>query len=177
MRNLYVVLSKTGTALSKIISRITGDKYTHASVSLDDDLETMYSFGRVNAYNPFVGGFVKESVHYSTMKRFRRSKISVLQVSVDDEKYKQISDYLQTMYANRKEYHYNYRGLFLARRGVYFHRDNCFYCSEFVKDLLERFNLVDSDEFDRITRPADLLRMRRSTIIYEGRLCDYCDTV
>ena len=30
----------------------------------------MYSFGRKNAYNPFFGGMVKESVDTGTFKRF-----------------------------------------------------------------------------------------------------------
>ena len=38
MKYFYVVLCRTGTFLSKIISKATGDNFTHASISFDDKL-------------------------------------------------------------------------------------------------------------------------------------------
>ena len=38
MKYFYVVLCRTGTFLSKIISKVTGDWFTHASISFDDKL-------------------------------------------------------------------------------------------------------------------------------------------
>ena len=75
MKNtVYIVISQTGTALSRVLKFITGAKYNHASISLVPDLSKMYSFGRVNPYNPVHGGFVVESPHYGTFKRFSGTK-------------------------------------------------------------------------------------------------------
>ena len=52
-RQLYIVISQTGTLLSRILKQITGAEYNHASISLPRDLERMYSFGRRHPYNPF----------------------------------------------------------------------------------------------------------------------------
>lgn len=60
-KQLYIVISQTGTLLSRILKQITGAEYNHASISLSRDLERMYSFGRRHPYNPFWGGFVIES--------------------------------------------------------------------------------------------------------------------
>ena len=60
MKNIYLVLSQTRSILSRIISRATGDRYAHVSLSLSDDLDEMYSFGRVYAFTPIIGGFVRE---------------------------------------------------------------------------------------------------------------------
>ena len=53
MKQIYIVLTHTGTALSTIIKYYTKDEFSHVSISLDEELEEMYSFGRLNPYNPF----------------------------------------------------------------------------------------------------------------------------
>lgn len=88
MKNtVYIVISQTGTALSRVLKFITGAKYNHASISLVPDLSKMYSFGRTNPYNPVHGGFVVESPHYGTFKRFSGTKVEVLSVSVSEGQY------------------------------------------------------------------------------------------
>ena len=49
-------------------------KWKSESISLDKELNTMYSFGRLKAYNPLHGGFVHEHVHSGTFKRFYKTK-------------------------------------------------------------------------------------------------------
>ena len=66
MKKIYLVLTHTGTILSRIIRIYTKDEFTHVSISLDDELNEMYSFGRLNPYNPFLGGFVHENINYGT---------------------------------------------------------------------------------------------------------------
>ena len=176
MKAFYVVLSRTGTILSRIISKLTGDWYTHASISLDNDLNTMYSFGRLWAYNPWIGGFVKESVKYGTMRRFRDADTVVLRVSVSDDKYAALADYLTNMYAERKKYKYNYLGLFMSRWRVRARKSNHFYCSEFVNDCLERFGIIKQGEFGKVVRPMELLKLNqdgKGQIVYRGALCHF----
>ena len=69
MKKVYVVLSHTGTILSKIIRMRTGAEYTHASIALDINLKKMYSFGRLNPYFAFLGGFVREGKNFGTFKK------------------------------------------------------------------------------------------------------------
>lgn len=174
MKNIYVVVSHTGSIISRIISKVTGDEYSHVSVSFDDDLESMYSFGRIYTNFPFIGGFVRESTDRGMMKKFRMTaNIVVVQLTVEDDKYFEVRDYIMEMYAERKKYHYNYIGLFLAKRGVLFKRNYYFYCSEFVKDVLERFNLVDKNELKKVVRPVELMNLRGGKIIYKGKLCEF----
>ena len=52
-RKVYIVLSQTGTVLSRILKLYTRSPYNHSSIALTEDLEVMYSFGRLNPYNPF----------------------------------------------------------------------------------------------------------------------------
>jgi hypothetical protein len=101
-KEIYIVLTQTGTILSRILKAITNAQYNHSSISLEDDLSTMYSFGRLFPYNPFIGGFVKESTSIGTFKRFYNTEATVLRVSVPIEKHKAMKVYLTEMYKNKK---------------------------------------------------------------------------
>ena len=48
MKQIYFVITNTGTILSKIVIKFMKDEYSHASISLDKKLKQMYSFGRLN---------------------------------------------------------------------------------------------------------------------------------
>ena len=181
MKSIYVVLCRTGTILSRTISKLTGDWYTHASISLDDNLQTMYSFGRRWSYNPWIGGFVKESTQFGTMRRFRTADTLVMRVAVNHETYHNLTQYINQMYAERKKYKYNYWGLFLSkwRVRVRSRKANRFYCSEFVNDCLERFGIIRRGEFGKVVRPMELLKLRlngKGQVIYQGALCQFAQS-
>ena len=144
-QQLYIVISQTGTLLSRILKQITGAEYNHASISLSRDLERMYSFGRRHPYNPFWGGFVIESPRTGTFKRFSETKVLVLSVSVTEEQHAELKETLDVMWKRRRKYGYNYIGLCLAYFHVVWKQEGCYYCSEFVGELLAK-SRVDGTE-------------------------------
>ena len=75
MKEIYIVLTHTGTVLSRIIKDYTQDEFSHVSISLDKELKEMYSFGRLNPYNPFWGGFVQEGINFGTFKRLEKQYV------------------------------------------------------------------------------------------------------
>lgn len=172
-KQLYIVISQTGTLLSRILKFITGAEYNHASISVSEDLEQMYSFGRRHPYNPFWGGFVMESPHTGTFKRFSNTKIIVLALPISEELRREILRRLVKMYEQREEYHYNYLGLFLA--GIHIHRkkDGCYYCSEFVRDILIEFQINGADKLSPVVHPTHFGELPDSKIIYQGKLSEY----
>lgn len=144
-RQIYIVISQTGTLLSRILKQITGAEYNHASISLSRDLERMYSFGRRHPYNPFWGGFVIESPRTGTFKRFSETKVLVLSVSVTEEQHAELKEMLDVMWKRRRKYGYNYIGLCLAYFHIVWKQEGCYYCSEFVGELLTK-SRVDGTE-------------------------------
>ena len=170
MKDIYIVLSQTGTALSRALKIITGAEYNHASISLDGTLSELYSFGRVNPMNPVVGGFVKESKDHGTFKRFSKTQIVVLRRRVPDELYNDMQCYLRKMYVRRREFGYNYRGLFLAAAKIHFAKKKRFYCSEFVRYILIRFGLKEAEQLSEIVKPIDFLRLKDWDVVYRGNM-------
>ena len=173
-KEIYIVVSQTGTILSRILKLITGSKYNHASISVDESLSTMYSFGRLNAYNPLWGGFVKESPFFGTFKRFHKTKVVVLSLSVTEEQYSQLNQFLQYMYEHKRDYHYNYLGLLLAWFRIAYTEKNSYYCSEFVRAMLDKFDIVSENRFEKIVKPMCFLKnIPEGKVVYSGSLKEY----
>jgi hypothetical protein len=174
-QTIYIVISQTGTALSRILKFVTGAKYNHASISLVPDLSTMYSFGRLHPRNPFLGGFVVESPHSGTFKRFSGTTVEVLAIQVSEGQYINLSQMLEGMVKNKKRYHYNYLGLFLAGAKIHYRRANTFYCSEFVKEMLVKGGIREARDLAEIVEPMHFLTLPNANHVYSGKLKDFAD--
>ena len=171
-RKVYIILSQTGTILSRILKCYTRAPYNHASIALSEDLEVMYSFGRLNPYNPFVGGFVQESAAFGTFKRFKNTRVMIIEADVTSEAYARLCTHIRGMLNTRTEYHYNYLGLLLAAVRIHRVKRNCYYCSEFVKAMAVQAGVEGAETIPAIVKPMHLLRVPHRTV-FEGKLLDY----
>ena len=175
-RNIYIVISQTGTVLSRILKLITGAEYNHVSIGLNDDLHLMYSFGRKNPYNPFYGGFVLESPDFGTFKRFSNTKVKILEIEIDEDKYNAITKQIEYMVENNKQYGYNYIGLCMAWFKIVLKFQKRYYCSEFVKEILVKYSVEGNDILGEIPQPIHFLDLPNTNLIYTGKLKDYTDS-
>lgn len=171
-KEIYIILSQSGSVLSRFLKLVTRAPYNHASIALQGDLHTMYSFGRIRPYNPFVGGFVRESSSFGTFKRFKKTRIRVLKIEVSLEAYNEASRIIEQMLGEQARYRYNYWGLILAAIRVPFKKRYRYYCSEFVKYVAVCMNLPEAKALPAIVKPMHLLSLPHQ-IIYEGILCEY----
>ncbi len=169
---VYIVLSQTGTALSRFLKLVTRAPYNHSSIALDEDLNSMYSFGRLHPYNPFIGGFVRESPEDGTFKRFKNTRVMVLEFEVSPRAREEFGALLGEMLRERARYHYNYLGLLLAALRIHREKTDCYYCSEFVKAMAQKLELDGAEEIPSIVKPIHFLGLDHKTV-YEGKLCDY----
>lgn len=172
-KSVYVVLSQTGTMFSRALKFFTHAEFNHASISLSPTLDKMYSFGRLNPYNPFIGGFVEEGKNVGTFKRFYKTTAMVIEFKVSEEKYKAIEYFIEYFKNNKKEFHYNYLGVLFACFKKHHTSSKRFYCSEFVKTCLETFEIENADELPKIIKPIDFLKLNNKRIIYQGFLQNY----
>lgn len=170
---VYIVATQTGTWLSQALKIVTKAKYNHISISFDKDLESMYSFGRKNAYNPFFAGLVQESPRWGTFKRFPNTISKIVSLELHSNDYLKMKKYVEDMYSHKDDYHYNLLGVFLGYFNKAYDRDNYYYCSEFVEEVLIVGNLIDNDHFGVVVKPVDILAIEENKLIYEGLLKDY----
>lgn len=170
-KKIYFVLTYTGTILAKIVKLYTRKTYSHVSIALDDSLENMYSFGRLNPYNPFVGGFVVESTKRGTFKRFKNTKTVVFSYDISEEQYENIKNEINSFIINKDQYKFNVLGLFLVMFNIKLKRENCFYCAEFVKYIVEKEGIIT--DLPDIIKPNDFRELNNMQLIYKGKLHSY----
>ena len=171
MKKVYVILTNSGSLLSKVIKFYTKKEYTHVSISLDRGLRKMYSFGRLKAYNPFIGGFVHESTNHGTFKRFKNTTTCIFSVDVEEEEYETIKQTIKEFKRQRRIYKFNIIGLFAVAIHLKLRFKNSFYCAEFVKEVLQRANVAP--DLPKIIKPEDFRKMENISVIYQGMLKDY----
>ena len=173
MKKIYIILTHTGTILSQIIKHWTGDEFSHVSIALDTDLEQMYSFGRLNPYNPFWGSFVHEHINKGTFKRFKKTKAEVYSIFITDEQYEKAQKTIAYFEKNMQKYKFNILGLACVCINKKIIRKNTFYCAEFVKHILKDIRLTGVNELPEIIRPQNFKELKGMQLEYEGILKQY----
>ncbi len=170
-REIYIVLTYTGTFLSRFIKIYTGDEFSHVSLSLDKELNEMYSFGRLNPYNPFIGGFIHERIDDGTFKRFPKTKAAIYSLRVTTTQYDKIKKIIDYMNLESDIYKFNIIGLFATGLNIRYQKDNYFYCAEFVKYLIDEANIDIS--LPTLVRPNDFQKLEQLKLQYYGTLNKY----
>jgi len=167
---IYFILTYTGTILSRLVRLFNRDEFCHVSLSLDKDLTKMYSFGRINPYIPFLGGFVHESPKWGTFKRFKKTTARIISCEVTKEQYNKIEQTIKEVSLNKKKYSFNVIGLIGVKMHKKIQRHNHFYCAEFIKYLVESADL--DYQLPELITPQDFASIP-SEIIYQGLLKQY----
>lgn len=173
MKNIYIILSQSGSIPSRFLKFFTHDQYNHVSISLTPTLETMYSFARLKPNNPFIGGFVEEGKNFGTFKKFSKTVVNVMEFEVTDEKYNAIKYFIDYFKRNKEKFKYNYIGVALAALKLNYRPKHKFYCSQFVKTVLACFNIENSKELPNTIKPIDFLKLNNKKIVYTGLLQSY----
>ncbi|MBU3137748.1 hypothetical protein KPL39_15915 [Clostridium gasigenes] len=170
---IYLVFSNTGTLLSKCINNITKDDYVHVSLSFDDTFSKMYSFGRVFTSNPIIGGLVEENLHGGVYKKFTNTKCLIYKIYITEEQYKLLVDELKLFFSEKRKYRYNFIGLIAMQLDKTLIRDNYYFCSEFISQLLINSGIYETDKTPQFIKPSDLMKIENKEFIYEGLASNY----
>lgn len=172
-KDIYIIISHTPSVVSRIIKKFTHTPYNHVSVSLDAELNHMFSFGRRYKYFPWIGGFVRESLYSGTMGRFTETEAIVLMMNVDGEAYDDIRVKLEDMLEHKYSYRYDTLGLLMAIFGKRLKRDKHYYCSAFISELLVESGIEDGDNFKEIVRPLDFMNLPDTREVFRGKLREF----
>lgn len=169
-RSIYFLFTDTGTYLSKAINYCTKQSLNHVSIGFDPELKEVYSFGRKQPRNPFIGGFVKEDIRSDFLKN---SNCAVYSYTLTEKECETILCNIKEVEAQQNDYKYNFIGLIGILMQIEINRKHAYFCSQFVATMLrdsKRFNISKPACF--IT-PTDIRLHDGMQLIYQGRLGDY----
>lgn len=170
---IYIMLSFTGTILSRIVKVVTSREYSHVSVALDLEFNSLYSFGRLNPRNPFSGGFVKEEIDSGTYKLFKNTVCQIYSLKVTSEQYQALKQFIDDFYADKDRYKFNIIGLFGPMINVPMNREYKYFCSQFVGKALLTSGIYSFNKDIGLIKPIEFSTIPGLQLVYEGRLQDY----
>lgn len=171
MKKIYLILTHTGTPLANFIRFYTKDEFSHVSIALDSELQEMYSFGRLNPYNAFIGGFVHEYIDKGTFKRFKNTYARIYSMDIEDEKYDLLEQNIRKFQEKKDIYGFNIIGMFAVGLNKKIKFDKALYCAEFVKQMMDESQIENN--LPEIVKPENFKDLEGLEEIYTGKLREY----
>lgn len=162
---VFLLLTHSGTPLANIIQGVTGDKFSHATMAFNPELEPMYSFGSKDGSATSLGfsvGTTKDGF-YKKMRAYYRLYV----MYVDEKEIKKMKSRLQYFIKNDDKLGYDLKGLF----SIWFgkdteHHKDAYFCSRFVMDVVGSGHHIT--ELPSLYKPQDIVNLPDVTMVNAG---------
>lgn len=172
MKSIYLLLTKSNTVVSKAIYQLTQDSYTHISISFEENLQPMYSCARKYTYTPLPAGLRAESLVTGFYGRYKDIPCALLELVVSDDIYLDAKNRLDAFLVNANDYKYNLMGLIFCKLEVPYRRNNYYFCSEFVSEILGYSKAIELPKLPCLMKPSDFLNLDEMKCLYVGTVGD-----
>ena len=170
---IYILLTFSGSLLSRGIKVYTKEPYSHVSIAFDEDLTELYSFGRLRPNNPIIAGFVKEDIAKGTYARFPNTTCALYSLDINKLQYKRLQKELEKFKKDGEKYGYNFIGLIGVMANYPIERKYNYFCSQFVSSLLRKSGIKLIDKEAGLVSPRDFRECEELQLVYEGKLQNY----
>ena len=170
MKSVYILLCRTNTIFSGLIHMATGNKYTHAALSLDREMTRLYSFGRQNLYFPMIAGFVPEDIKMGVYRKNGGAPCAVYELRVSDKVYDTIESRINWFIAHKDYYRYNFLGILFYMLDIPFYRRKHYMCSQFVAEVLGSAGALKCPKEQSLMKPVDFEGLKELNLVYCGDL-------
>ena len=172
MKNIYILLTRSDTLLSKLVQLFTADPYTHASISFDEGLQPLYSSARKNGETMFPAGPCTEVFHRGFYYKHRNIPCALYELAVPEEVYETARSEAQHFARNSDLYSFNIIGLIMCNMGIPFHPKYKYFCSQFVAEILTRSDALQLPKDTSLMKPMDYTRLPQLRCRFQGLLRD-----
>lgn len=170
MKNIYILLTRSGTLLSDLVYLLTGAPYTHVSLAFDEDLNTLYSSTRKNGYTMFPAGPSREYLNRGVFLLRRNIPCALYMLEVSDEVYRRARRRTEHMMAHGRLYRFNVLGLILCAFHIRWARRRHYFCSQFASEILQKSGALDLPKDSTLMRPSDYIILPGLVCLYRGPL-------
>lgn len=175
VERIYLMLTATGTLFSRFLGLITGARYNHISIGLDDDIEEFYSFGRKIIWFPLIGGFVVEHADKGLYKVFSDTASLIYKLEIEDKQFDKLKVCIDDFKKNQHLYKYNIIGLLGVMFNIPLKRKNRFFCTQFVATMLNECGIYSLQKDSSLAAPDDFHKIPGLVKVYEGLLSELSD--
>lgn len=169
MAYIYLALVDTPGFFASAIRNFLDQKYVHAVLSLDEQLDEAYSFGRRNPFVPVIAGFEREDKE-KILRAFPTAEYRICRIACTPEQKEQITERLHRDYNRRFRLHYAVLGLPFLVHGKKFYMKNQYTCSSYIARVLEECGMPISDKHFSLVTPKDVYEYKNMEVVFEGKL-------
>lgn len=167
-QKVYVLLTRSNTLVSRAIYKVTKDEFTHCSLSIDKNMEKMYSFCRRYPDLPLPAGFTSESIYYGFYKKHHTIPCKLYSFKVSDDDYVRLKVAIELLMEKSADLKYDLLGTLYCRVNKQHERYNHRYCSWFVAEILGKLGLLSFDKHYSLVKPIDFTTREDLTFEYAG---------
>ena len=170
MKTIYILLTRSQTIVSRMVSLFTGAQYTHISIAFESDLNPLYSSSRKNGRTILPAGPCHEYINKGYFGRHMDIPCILYTLEVSDEQYEAAHTQAKNIIANADIYHFNIIGLITCRLGICFHRENHYFCSQLAGEILKRSGALVIPREPVLLKPMDFTEFSELTCIFIGTI-------
>lgn len=135
-RKIYILLTKLPGKRSRIIRYATRSYYAHASIGLDEDTNTFYSF-------VIKKGFIIEKLSKFIKPDRAPCPCELYELEVTEDVYMKVKSIIESYIAIKDHLHYSKLGLLLSILHIPYKRNQLgFFCTQFVAEVLKSAGAV-----------------------------------
>ena len=171
---IYIVLMNGRSQLSNLISKATGDSFTHAGIAFNSSLDPLYSFGTKGSDQIGKMGFSKANPQDRKAFFNDNAYYSVYVMYVSDIVLNMMYERLEWFEKNVEKLKYDFAGLI----NIFFgkdseHHDDKYFCSRFVMEILSQG--IQLDRVASLYRPQQIADLGNITLVNKGNDIHYYD--
>ena len=170
MKTIYILLTRSGTLLSKLVYAATGASYTHASMAFAAELNCLYSSTRKNGYTMFPAGPSREYLNRGVFLQRENIPCALYALEVSEEAYARARRRAEHMMNHGHLYRFNSLGLLLCAFHIRWNRRRHYFCSQFVSEVLQKSGSLNLPKHSTLMRPNDYAALPQLKCLYQGKL-------
>ena len=171
---IYLVLTRTGTVISKCIGIVTGKAYTHVSIASNIPLTDMYSFCRDKKDMPLPANFNHEDINTEVFGACKTIPSEVYRIPVTHEQIDRYRDVIRHFIINRSSYTYDVGAFLPMALHIPYRLRNKFVCSVWVGFVLGKSGINhDIKKHPSLIEPDDFRSIQGAELVYRGDLKKY----
>lgn len=177
MAKIYLVLVDTPGIFAFLIRRFLKQRYVHVALSLDENLEEVYSVGRRSPAIPFFAGVEREDCR-EILRVFPQAAYRICELECSYAQKKRIEERLMEDWEKRFRFHYAVLGLPFLVANRPFYQKNHYTCSSYLARLLGESGIPVSTKHFSLVTPKDFYEYTAGKrVLFEGKLSEFIKAV
>ena len=161
-RKVYVLLTRFWGLKAKLLGLVSRCNYTHASIGLEEDMNTFYSF--------VFKGFIVEKIPRYIKPEYEPFPCQLYEIEVSEQAYQRLKRRLHWFESRKPTLRYTKLGVAMCVLQIPFWRKDYYFCSQFVAESLMKSRAARLKKDSCLYLPRDFSKIPGVQLRFQGNL-------